>query len=120
MKLKNLAGIFIIGILTVALGGCGLSDEIISTQVVESITLKDYVVANIATTIIENSILDTADMFSNRDLEQEVDLTDAIYMDLESNKTVTINEEGIYVSTERLIIRRLLSKQKMMQKSNWL
>lgn len=46
---------------------------------------------------VENSILDTEEIFTNRDLEQSADLTQAITIDLVSGEEVTINEEGIYV-----------------------
>ena len=36
-------------------------------------------------------------MFSDRDLEQSADLTDAVYYTLESDEDVTISQEGVYV-----------------------
>ncbi|MHB8128012.1 MAG: carbohydrate-binding domain-containing protein [Mobilitalea sp.] len=46
---------------------------------------------------IEGAIINTADMFSNRDLEQTADLTDAVSIKLTSNKDVLISEGGVYV-----------------------
>jgi hypothetical protein len=43
------------------------------------------------------SILDTTDMFSDRDLEQEADLTEAVHLTLEDGTDYLINEEGVYV-----------------------
>ena len=42
-------------------------------------------------------LLDTSDMFSDRDLEQEADLTNAEYITLTSGEDVTISAEGVYV-----------------------
>ena len=44
-----------------------------------------------------SGLLDTEGMFSERDLEQEADLTDATYITLESGKDITIDSEGVYV-----------------------
>ena len=43
------------------------------------------------------TLLDTSDLFSNRDLTQEADLTDATYITVVSGQDVTITEEGVYV-----------------------
>lgn len=45
----------------------------------------------------EAAALDTAELFSDRDLEQSADLTAATPMNLESNQDVTLSEEGVYV-----------------------
>lgn len=46
---------------------------------------------------IEGSMLATSELFSDRDLEQTADLTDAVYKELVSNEDYTITEEGVYV-----------------------
>jgi hypothetical protein len=43
------------------------------------------------------SLIDTTDMFTDRDLEQSPDLGDATYITLESGKDVNITSEGTYV-----------------------
>lgn len=43
------------------------------------------------------SALDTSDMFSNRDLEQEADTTNAENIAVTSGEDVSITEEGVYV-----------------------
>ena len=40
---------------------------------------------------------DTTDIFSNRDLKQTADLSDAVYLTVSDGKTVSITEAGIYV-----------------------
>ncbi len=61
-------------------------------------TIKDY----------EGSVLDTSQMFTDRDLEQSPDLTEAVAVELESGTDVTIDQEGIYVLsgdvTEAIVI----------------
>ncbi len=45
----------------------------------------------------EDGILDTSDMFTDRDLEQTADLTDATYLTVSDGEDITITEEGVYV-----------------------
>ena len=44
-------------------------------------------------------ILDTSDMFSDRDLSQTADLSDSKTITVEDGKTIEITEEGVYVVT---------------------
>ncbi len=44
-----------------------------------------------------SGLIDTSDLFTDRDLEQEADLTDAYYMTLEDGEDITISSEGVYV-----------------------
>jgi hypothetical protein len=41
--------------------------------------------------------IDTADLFTDRDLQQSADLSEAEYVRLESNSDVTISAAGVYV-----------------------
>ncbi len=43
------------------------------------------------------SALDTAELFTERDLRQSAELTDAAYLTVTSGETVTISAEGVYV-----------------------
>ncbi len=45
----------------------------------------------------EGSALTVSELFSERDLEQEADLTSAVTLTLKSGEDVTITEEGVYV-----------------------
>lgn len=47
----------------------------------------------------DNSFVDTSEMFTDRDLEQTADLSDAVYLALENGKEINIKEEGVYVFT---------------------
>ncbi len=118
MKLKHLLVVFMLAIVIVTLGGCALtqasneangsSSEVVVVDSEESVvkdsqtTRVDDVSSEGSNSEVEiltfdSSMLDTTDMFSNRDLEQEVDLTEATYVELVSNQTMTIEEEGVYV-----------------------
>jgi hypothetical protein len=113
MKFKKLVSIIMSGLFIFSLVGCNSNQESISgsassEQVVESTTgetvhatkeakTSENDAPNINSSLNESSLLDTSDMFSDRDLEQEADLTDAVYIDLESDKKITLNEKGVYV-----------------------
>ena len=43
------------------------------------------------------SALDVSELFSNRDLRQEADLSESVSYTMESGKTITITSEGVYV-----------------------
>jgi hypothetical protein len=58
--------------------------------------------SNIISTVA-GSILDTSELFSDRDLEQSADLTDAEYIQLNSNEDVTIDKEGVYVLSGEVV-----------------
>lgn len=44
-----------------------------------------------------STLIDTSSLFTERDLEQEADLTDATYLTLTSGEDITITSEGVYV-----------------------
>lgn len=44
-----------------------------------------------------NAVIDTADLFTSRDLEQSVDTSNAEYITLENNKDISITSEGVYI-----------------------
>lgn len=47
--------------------------------------------------VTSDGAIDATDLFSIRDLEQEADLTDAVYYTVEDGQDITITEEGVYV-----------------------
>jgi len=74
-------------ITSLALAGCstkanasGLSDNTLVT--IES---------------VEDAALDTSELFTDRDMGQSADLTDAVYIKLTDGEDVTIDSEGVYV-----------------------
>lgn len=107
MKKKKIMTTIMAISISISLVGCGLSDNTtaestnIMTEVVNEIIAET---TEETTTIVENSstetsMLDTSDLFTDRDLEQEADISEATYLNLESNQSITITEEGVYVIT---------------------
>ena len=47
--------------------------------------------------VTSNGAIDATDLFSDRDLRQTADLSEAEYLTLTDNNTVTIDKEGVYV-----------------------
>ncbi len=66
-----------------------------TSETVSNETKENY--ASSSVTAKTGSLLDTSEMFSERDLEQEADLSEAKEITLESGSDVTINAEGVYV-----------------------
>lgn len=54
-------------------------------------------VTSSTTSAVEDSVIDTSELFSDRDLEQSVDRASATQINLESDKDVTLNTQGIYI-----------------------
>ncbi len=105
------------------MGGCGastISDTMTETVGADSETTKDAaaddngttsgqetkqestetVESNMAegsTAASSDTLIDTSDIFTDRDMEQEADLSEAEYITLEDGKDVTISTEGVYV-----------------------
>lgn len=95
------------GFLVFTLAGCGArsaaaTDSATSEQAssgdVTSSTLEDEN-AIVATTVSPSAggALDTSDLFTDRDLEQTADTSDATSIQLQSGQDVSITEEGVYV-----------------------
>ena len=59
------------------------------TQTVEAVTT----VANVTS----DGAIDATDLFSNRDLRQTADLSDAVYLEVSDGQDIEITEEGVYV-----------------------
>jgi hypothetical protein len=121
MKNNKIKSVLLSGVLAISIVGCS------SAQEVETTTGQTYdmtntspteAIENTATTTSESgnselsnkmnstwidsaegSILNTSDMFSNRDLEQVVNLSDAEVITLLDEQDVLIDKEGIYVLT---------------------
>lgn len=95
-KMKSISAITLAALLVVSAVGCskaqvGSGDAAATTQTASS------TVSSSATSAAEASVLDTSELFSDRDLEQSADLATATQMNLESNQDVTLNKEGVYV-----------------------
>lgn len=77
-------------------GYCALKPQVSSGNTATTETVTNQVTSS-KTSTAESSVLDTAELFSDRDLEQSVDLLSATQIKLESDKDVTISKEGVYV-----------------------
>lgn len=47
--------------------------------------------------VTSNGAINASEIFSERDLKQTADLSDAVYYDLSDNNNITITKEGVYV-----------------------
>lgn len=47
--------------------------------------------------VTSNGAINASEIFSERDLKQTADLSDAVYYDLSDNSNITITKEGVYV-----------------------
>jgi hypothetical protein len=93
MKFKSIIVFISILLLTFSLG-CSSDNENDSTSTTtegESQEVSDIVSSE------EGSILDTSDLFSDRDLNQSPDLDEAENIELKSGEDVNIDKEGIFV-----------------------
>lgn len=83
MKKKILFGIIILFMTILVFTGCQLKskNDVSSSSASKSTT----------------SVISTSDIFTDRDLEQDIDISDATTYDIEDNKNVTIDSEGIFV-----------------------
>jgi len=81
-------------LLGMALFGCSVA----AAQANGGLSGTSTVVQNSVTgTVTAVTALDTADLFSDRDLEQTADLSEAEYVRLKSNSDVIISAAGVYV-----------------------
>ncbi|MBQ7644586.1 MAG: hypothetical protein IJS84_06130, partial [Spirochaetales bacterium] len=70
------------------------SNETVTTAVPSDSSKTSSDAASVST---GTAIYTSDDLFSNRDLKQSADLTDAQYITVESGKDVTISSAGVYV-----------------------
>ncbi|WP_035784575.1 carbohydrate-binding domain-containing protein [Butyrivibrio sp. MC2021] len=113
MKRRNtFVAILFLG-MALALGGCGQTamagSDNKTAQVTENETqaaaqdgstvsaTSEVYLSDSGSSAGSETLLDTDGMFSDRDMKQEADLTDASYITLQSGQDVTISVEGVYV-----------------------
>ena len=121
MKTKHLysraARAFVLGsALTLALSGCGASDSQSKTASVPAEQIESVVVKDVSTdttasaetgaaaetvasaaNVTTDGVIDTTDLFTDRDLEQVADTSSATQIDLSDGQNVSITQEGVYV-----------------------
>lgn len=106
IKLNSISVIALAAVLTVSAAGCSNAQEgsgvAAATTPSVAQAMSPSATSAAEGTVVETpeaavSALDTAELFSDRDLEHSADLTAATPMNLESNQDVTLSEEGVYV-----------------------
>ncbi len=70
--------------------------EDVNVDVEIDLVETDSTSSTTVTSTVEGSILDTTDMFSNRDLKQTADTSEATYLTLTDGEDITITSEGVY------------------------
>ncbi|QSF45631.1 carbohydrate-binding domain-containing protein [Paenibacillus tianjinensis] len=109
-KIKSISAVTLAALLAISIAGCSkaeVSSEVAvaatqttSQAVASSAPSADSTASSSATSTTSTTeafATDTAELFSDRDLEQSADLTGATQMKLVSNQDVTVSEEGVYV-----------------------
>lgn len=88
LKRKVIVAVAVIAVAGFTFTGCKTDSSDTQTTQTESQTDTED-------TATEND--DSNEMFSDRDLEQEADLTDAQYITVSDGEDITLSEEGVYV-----------------------
>ena len=98
MKTKRFSIIAVL-LLAVIFSSCALGGPELTYGTSGTTTTKTTTKTTTTTssTTVSGAIFTSDDEFSNRDLKQSADLSDAKYITLESGSNVTITEEGVYV-----------------------
>lgn len=112
VSMKRMTATLIASLLTASVTGCGAASAAktllpqeeqavtVAQNNEESQTAGTEASADEATltqATVEGGVIDATDLFTNRDMEQEADLTSAQSIALSSGNDVTISEEGVYV-----------------------
>lgn len=95
-KMKSISAITLAALLTISVVGCSKAQVSSEVDVATKQTASSTVSSS-ATSAAKASVQETSELFSDRDLKQSADLAAATRMNLESNKDVTLNKEGVYV-----------------------
>lgn len=96
IKMKSISAITLAALLTISAVGCSKA-QVGSGDTAATAQTAISTVSSSVTPAAEASVLDTSELFSDRDLEQSADLATATQLNLESNQDVTLNKEGVYV-----------------------
>lgn len=89
--------------LTVSLVGCGAKEGSTSAAKTMTETVASETVASDSGSVVSTAsvttggAIDTTDLFTERDLTQTADLTNAAYVTVNSGEDIQITQEGVYV-----------------------
>jgi len=120
MKIKSIKTVTALSLaifLSVSAGGC-TNAEIHKENLLNRQRIENKAPSNELYSSQNEFVLDTSNLFSNRDLKQEADLESAINIALESGKDVLIDKEGIYVlkgDVKNVTVRVEASKEEKVQ-----
>lgn len=94
----SIIGISIFALLTGCFTGSPIPSTITSNETAtENSESLEVVSSNVNQSTSSVAIYSASDLFTSRDLEQEVDLEEAIYYTIEDSKDIIISKEGTYV-----------------------
>lgn len=94
----SIIGISIFALLTGCFTGSPIPNTITSNETAtENSESSEVISSNINQATSSVAIYSASDLFTSRDLEQEVDLEEAIYYTIEDSKDIIISKEGTYV-----------------------
>ena len=94
----SIIGISIFALLTGCFTGSPIPSTITSNETAtENSESLEVVSSNVNQVTSSVAIYSASDLFTSRDLEQEVDLEEAIYYTIEDSKDIIISKEGTYV-----------------------
>jgi len=106
MKMKKIITIMIIALLAVSITACtsaeglgSITETLAETHTGTESSIESDLPLTYSTLSIEGSIIDASDLFTERDLEQTADLSEAVYIEMESNFDISVENEGVYVIT---------------------
>ncbi len=68
-----------------------------TSQTSQQVSEKSEDTTEASKTSVSNGVIDTTDLFTNRDLEQNPDLSDAKSITVSDGQTINITEEGTYI-----------------------
>ncbi len=103
MKIKRFLAAILAAVMVFTMAACGAAQDTqtetnAETEAQETTATTPYeAVVTSVDGVYENSVIDTADMFTERDLTQNADLTDAVYYTVSDGQDVEITEAGVYV-----------------------
>lgn len=94
----SIIGISIFALLTGCFTGSPIPNTITSNETAtENSESSEVISSNVNQATSSVAIYSASDLFTSRDLEQEVDLEEAIYYTIEDGKDISISKEGTYV-----------------------
>lgn len=100
--MKKITSYIITGILSASLLTACASTTENSTSSTKTVSAEQAVYSSGASEVSLTSVIsetDTSEFFSNRDLKQTADTSDALKIEVSDDKTFTISEEGVYIIT---------------------